>query len=196
MLLFVFLDAHLTPPPLPTHPHAYTTTTTTTISTHTQKHTQGYRQLQFLEAQQIDTDEANLVAGMDIAMDIVRAAETVGGAVTPADLLLLTSGALAERNVNAAADIARRLSLLLRPPAAGGSSSSSSQAQQYDPDFVLQQYESLAGMCLAQRAVQQADVVLEAAEAVGLQPSKQILQQLSAALRGQPRRNEVGLCDT
>jgi hypothetical protein len=64
---------------------------------------QGYRQLQFLEAQQIDTDEANLVAGMDIAMDIVRAAETVGGAVTPSDLLLLTSGALAERNVNAAA---------------------------------------------------------------------------------------------
>lgn len=64
---------------------------------------QGYRQLQFLEAQQIDTDEANLVAGMDIAMDIVRAAETVGGTVTPPDLLLLTSGALAERNVNAAA---------------------------------------------------------------------------------------------
>jgi hypothetical protein len=45
---------------------------------------------------------------MDIAMDIVRAAETVGGGVTPADLLLLTSGALAERNVNAAADVARR----------------------------------------------------------------------------------------
>jgi hypothetical protein len=48
---------------------------------------------------------------MDIAMDIVRAAETVGGGITPADLLLLTSGALAERNVNAAADVARRCGL-------------------------------------------------------------------------------------
>lgn len=36
-------------------------------------------------------------------MDILRAAETVGGGASPADLLLLTSGALAERNVNAAA---------------------------------------------------------------------------------------------
>lgn len=178
---------------------------------------QGYRQLQFLESQQIDTDEANLVAGMDIAMDIVRAAETVGGGISPADLLLLTSGALAERNVNAAADIARRLSLLLAPEAssssaalaasssgvAGAASSSPTSQQQqqqvrgvdsssaFDPEFVLQQYESLAEMCIAQRAVQQADVVLEAAEVAGLQPSKQILAKLTAAMRGQPRRSEV-----
>lgn len=172
---------------------------------------QGYRQLQFLESQQIDTDEANLVAGMDIAMDIVRAAETVGGGITPADLLLLTSGALAERNVNAAADIARRLSLLLAPNspssssaalaasssgvAGAAASSQTSQQQQsssaFDPEFVLQQYESLAEMCIAQRAVQQADVVLEAAEVAGLQPSKQILAKLTAAMRGQPRRSEV-----
>lgn len=159
---------------------------------------QGYRQLQFLEAQQIDTDEANLVAGMDIAMDIVRAAETVGGSVTPADLLLLTSGALAERNVNAAADIARRLSLLLSPAAAAlpqqtqqQQQAGQQQQQQFDPEFVLQQYEQLAEMCISQSAVQQADVVLEAAESAGLQPSKAVLQKLTAALRGQPRRSEV-----
>jgi hypothetical protein len=164
-------------------------------------HPQGYRQLQFLEAQQIDTDEANLVAGMDIAMDIVRAAETVGGAVTPSDLLLLTSGALAERNVNAAADIAPRLSLLLAPDmpllgsvgTAEGSSSTGvvPQGERYEPEFVLQQYEALAEMCIAQRAVQQADVVLEAAEAAGLQPSQVVLARLTTALRGQPRRSEV-----
>ena len=132
-------------------------------------------------------------------MDIVRAAETVGGAVTPADLLLLTSGALAERNVNAAADIARRLSLLLAPAAALPDGRQQQQQQvpqqfagRYDPAYVLQQYESLADMCIAQRAVQQADVVLEAAEVAGLQPSKGVLERLAAALRGQPRRSEVG----
>jgi hypothetical protein len=149
--------------------------------------TQGYRQLQFLQAQQIDTDEANLVAGMDVAMDIVRAAEIVGGAATPADLVTLVSGALAERNANAAADLARRLAVLLAPPAA-------LQQQQYDTQFVLQQYEALADMCLQQRAVQQADVVLEAAERAGLTPSQEVLARLTAALRGQPRRSEVRVC--
>jgi hypothetical protein len=88
-----------------------------------------------------------------------------------------------------------RLSLLLNPaaapPASISASASTPQVQQYDQAFVLQQYESLAEMCIAQQAVQQADVVLEAAEVAGLQPSAAILARLTAALRGQPRRSEV-----
>lgn len=97
---------------------------------------------------------------------------------------------------SSAADIARRLSLLLSPEAAAAataatSSSTAQQPEWYDPAFVLQQYESLAEMCLSQRAVQQADVVLESAEVAGLQPSPAVLAKLTAALRGQPRRGEV-----
>jgi hypothetical protein len=85
-----------------------------------------------------------------------------------------------------------RLSLLLNPTAAPQDSIRTSTPQQYDQAFVLQQYEKLAEMCIAQQAVQQADVVLEAAEVAGLQPSAAILARLTAALRGQPRRSEVG----
>lgn len=91
----------------------------------------------------------------------------------------------------AATDVARRLSLLLSPEAAAATASSTAQPEWYDPAFVLQQYESLAEMCLSQRAVQQADVVLESAEVAGLQPSAAVLAKLTAALRGQPRRGEV-----
>lgn len=92
------------------------------------------------------------------------------------------------------ADIARRLAILLTPEAGLPGLSAAVQLQRYDPQFVLEQYETLADMCIAQRAAQQADVVLEAAEVAGLQPSQAMLAKLTAALRGQPRRSEVGCC--
>jgi hypothetical protein len=112
---------------------------------------QGYRQLQFLESQQIDTDEANIIAGMDVALDIVRATEMVSGrsnVMTPADVLTLAEAAKAERSPAAAADIAARLSVLLLPGAVREDGTPYSQAS------VLQQYSDLADMCLKQRLVQ------------------------------------------
>jgi hypothetical protein len=91
------------------------------------------------------------------------------------------------------ADIARRLAILLAPEAGLPGLSTEVQLQRYDPEFVLEQYEKLAEMCIVQRAAQQADVVLEAAEVAGLQPSPAMLTKLTAALRGQPRRSEVSL---
>lgn len=149
---------------------------------------QGYAQLQYLEAQQLDTDEANLVAGMDVALDCVRAAEILGGTATAADVLILAAAAQAERSPAAAAAVAARLSILLQPgvtdPATG---------QQYSQEFVLQQYEQLADMCLRYRAPQFADMVLEAAETQKLRPSADVLNRLTLALRGKPRRGEVRL---
>ncbi|WIA11381.1 hypothetical protein OEZ85_011501 [Tetradesmus obliquus] len=146
---------------------------------------EGYSQLVMMEAQQIDTDEANLVAGMDIAMDVVRAAEICGGTITPADVLTLAAGAQAERSPAAAAAVAARLSVLLQSSAVDGST-----GQQYSREFVLQQYEQLADMCLRFRAPVFADAVLEAAETQGLRPSPEIMQRLMVAMRGKPRRSE------
>eukprot|EP00775_Hariotina_reticulata_P005582 gene5582-5820_t len=146
---------------------------------------EGYRQLQYLESQQIDTDEANIVAGMDVALDIVRATEMISGrsnVMTPADVLTLAEAAKAERSPAAAADVAVRLSALLLPGAIREDGTPYSQA------FVLQQYSDLAELCLKQRAVQAADLVLEAAETAGLKPSQELLNRLTVALRGQPRR--------
>jgi hypothetical protein len=151
---------------------------------------QGYNQLVMMEAQQIDTDEANIIAGMDIAMDVVRAAEICGGGITAADVLTLASGAQAERSPAAAAAVAARMSVLLQPGAVDGST-----GQQYSPEFVLQQYEQLADMCLRFRAPVYADAVLEAAETQGLRPSPEIMQRLLVAMRGKPRRSEVRAAD-
>jgi hypothetical protein len=139
-----------------------------------------------MEAQQIDTDEANLVAGMDIAMDVVRAAEICGGGITAADVLTLAAGAQAERSPAAAAAVAARMSVLLQPSAVDDST-----GQQYSREFVLQQYEQLADMCLRLRAPVYADAVLESAETQGLRPSQEIMQRLMLAMRGKPRRSEV-----
>jgi hypothetical protein len=152
---------------------------------------QGYNQLVMMEAQQIDTDEANIIAGMDIAMDVVRAAEICGGGITAADVLTLASGAQAERSPAAAAAVAARMSVLLQPGAVDGST-----GQQYSPEFVLQQYEQLADLCLRFRAPVYADAVLEAAETQGLRPSPEIMQRLTVAMRGKPRRSEVRAADS
>ncbi|KAF8065665.1 pentatricopeptide repeat-containing protein [Scenedesmus sp. PABB004] len=139
---------------------------------------EGYAQLQFLEAAQLDTDEANLVAGMDVALDVLRVAEVLGGAASPADVLALAAGAQAERSPAAAAAVAPRLAALLEPGAG------------LARDEVAAQYEALADMCLRYAAPGAADVVLEAAEAAGLRPADALLARLRAALRGQPRRGE------
>ncbi|KAF6261647.1 hypothetical protein COO60DRAFT_743720 [Scenedesmus sp. NREL 46B-D3] len=146
---------------------------------------EGYNQLVMMEAQQIDTDEANIIAGMDIAMDVVRAAEICGGGITAADVLTLASGAQAERSPAAAAAVAARMSVLLQPGVVDGST-----GQQYSREFVLQQYEQLADMCLRFRAPVFADAILEAAETQGLRPSPDIMQRLMVAMRGKPRRSE------
>lgn len=146
---------------------------------------QGYQQLLMLQDKRLDTEEANLAASMDIALDCVRAAEMLGGGCTAADVLVLQKAALAERSPSAAAAVAERLKILLQPGIVD------STGQPFDRRTVLQQFEELADMCLRLRSAPAADMVLEDAENAGLKPSEEILNRLTVSLRGRPRRSVV-----
>lgn len=133
------------------------------------------------------------MAGSDVALDVLRCVETLGGVPTPADALTLCAAATAERSPAAAAALAPRLArvLLDRGGGSGSGGGGVATAGLLPSSQVLEQYEALAAMCLRAGAPSSADAVLEAAEGAGLTPSDASLGALRAALRGRPRRAEV-----
>ena len=115
--------------------------------------------------------------GMDVAIAIMKAVETLGGQPSAQDYRLLATGARTEQNAAAALEICRRCH-----------SGRELNGERPDASTV---YVEMADVCLSAGGTDEADECLEIAESYGVKIAPQIYSRLHEDLNGKPRRSQV-----